>query len=382
LGEIRCFNKSVGQFGAGRSSGKNRLGFSAPIGCPQFVSDLLPVTDGLKLGTVGPPPRRWDGSELINLKDAHRAYNWFDEWGWTKSIRLPFTGNNGWTRYGRVILPVSPVISITNIDAIFHPTEKKVYLYASRVISGGSDGIDLYISEQNNFTNFTRYGKVIAKGASSPDNVEAAVPKVLYDEYEPDPAYRWKMWYHAKDATTYRCCRAHSADGLTWIKDGAVTDPNYYRYSICVIRVGKKYFGYATQNDFDIHLRLSDDGGMTWAYQQKVIPRGVLGEWDASNVYYPSDFWFMGTHYLLYTGYDSTIPEMAIGMALSNDGIHGTDGLTNYWKWLNNPVVRNPFDLPNKFLYNACIIPYEGSFKMYVAERQAGIDATALYTLP
>lgn len=318
-------------------------------------------------------------SELtgVTASQHHRAYNWFDEWGWKKSVLLPLSGEDEWTKYGEVIARDS-LYSIAHPSAYYDGNT--LYLYVTRNEEGDTfKGIDLYRS--TNWVTFTFYGTVIERGAGGTfDDEHVGIPKVIYDPYESDSAKKWKMWYHAYDGAIYRCGYAYSADGLSWTKYGACTDANYYRYGYAVTRIGKKYFGWMVGSDFDLWLRTSDDG-ITWTQYGEVLARGAGGSWDDQVLAYPSDFWFLGVHYLLYAGREAATGDYCIGVALSSDGFHGTDGGAAYWKWQFNPMVKSP--LTNHNLNCPAVVPFEGEFKMYLAERQNDSrDSISLFTLP
>jgi len=182
---------------------------------------------------------------------------------------------------------------------------------------------------------------VLNMGPRSWDDARVGCPTVILDTTDPDPARRYKMWYHGYDGLHWRIGYATSPDGIVWAKHSAnpvinlgsggawddfhvfsptvildSTDPGH-RYKMWYSGDdgynGKNRIGYATSPD-----------GIVWIKHpgNPVLDLGPSGAWDSA---YAQDaaVLFNGEEYeMWYCGTTEHGPgNNRIGYATSPDGI-------------------------------------------------------------
>ncbi len=181
---------------------------------------------------------------------------------------------------------------------------------------------------------------VLDIGPGSWDGVRVSCPTVILDTTDPNPARRYKMWYHGYNGSRWRIGYATSPDGIVWTKHSANpvltgtggawesahtfsptvildnTDPDRkYKmwYSGDSGYNGNNKIGYATSPD-----------GIIWSKHpaNPVIDIGPSGAWDHVYAHVPHVI-FDGTEYKMwYCGVADHNPSYTrIGYAASPDGI-------------------------------------------------------------
>jgi hypothetical protein len=179
---------------------------------------------------------------------------------------------------------------------------------------------------------------VLDTGPRSWDGARVSCPTVILDTTDPDPARRYKMWYHGYNGSRWRIGYATSADGIVWHKhsanpvitgsggawesshtfspavilDSTDPDPNHrYKmwYSGDSGSNGNNRIGYATSPD-----------GIVWTKHpaNPVLDLGPSGAWDDNYAHVPAVL-FDGKEYeMWYCGTADNDPSTRIGYAISS----------------------------------------------------------------
>lgn len=280
----------------------------------------------------------------IGPDDHHREWGWADEWGWVRSVHIPYsispnypTDHKGWVSRGKVLEKAG---SGWDSYLVNQPCVLKIG-GTYRLYYTGLDGTPwtthcrIGLATSLDGLNFTRYGvngKIV-----DPETGYTAVlsPCVIYDVYETNSSKKYKMIANAwKTATSaYEALYYYSADGISWTFDSELSGlgrPNV------LFRIGNAYFiYYKDEATYEIKLKVTRDF-LTWYDGGTVIPKGAAGEWDDEGYGWNSLFWNLGVWYMFLQGSGdapSGYPThpWKIGMALSSDGFTWT-------KYLMNPI--------------------------------------------
>ena len=155
------------------------------------------------------------------------------------------------------------------------------------------------------------------------DSKHALAPSVMYLGGD------YKMWYGAANGTLYHTCYANSADGLNWVKHGAVLlcgaagQPDSNQATApTVIYDGEYRMWYTAYNGLTSRIMYANSSdGISWAKQGVAIDNGLIGEPDSYLAYSPTVL--KTTEYKMwYTGLDRV--RYRILYANSTDGITWT----------------------------------------------------------
>lgn len=324
----------------------------------------------------------------IGKDDHHRAFNWADEQGWIRVLRLPFSREDDWTRSpANPVLNVgffpdwdqhgvqSPAMIITDRNYLFYSNIKAAHDMTPTAI-----GI-AYCNKGDMDGPFRRYtGNPIVTTGSGKNREIGRGLSPIWDEID----QRWKLWYHTRDSVAGRrifYAYRDDPDPLgAWVDYGAVYDPTYTLAAGCgVLRFGNLYYMLTTRTAAEgggLRVATSPDG-LSWTDWGEVL-NVTVGEWDATWVAYASVFWNLGVWYIVYTGWDGT--SQRIGLATSYSGFRTFD------KWPFNPTFHeaggSAWD--GARVLQGSFLQYEDTFYMYYCgEHPAGENRKiGLATIP
>jgi len=286
------------------------------------------------------------------IPDAHhRKWSWADEQGWHRSIFLPLAYRKSWVDKG-VVLAVGGAgewdETRCTLPCVVLKSKDDWYLYYSGRDAAGVWGVGLARSSDG--ISFTKYaGNPIISGKTN--------LQVIYDDYETDPAKKWKGTVSENLGLYY------SSDGVSWsYQKDLITLLTAYKQSAVWFRLGNAYFIMYEDTASPSNIRLSVfNPDLTEAYNYgPIISTGGTGEWDEIRVTEIGMFWNLGVWYLIYMGQDAN-NVYRIGMALTVGNPFRT------WdKWALNPVVQRE-TVSWRGVTQGNIIMLEDEFRLYCA---------------
>jgi len=332
--------------------------------------------------------KKWQLDKHEDDSDIHhREWGWADEQGWLKSIILPLTEQNGWTRYANNPILQKGASGAWDDKYVEHPCVIRLngiyyMFYAGRKVSDEIEKIGLAQSTDP-------YGQspVFSKHASnpiiSPTGTEdrAMMPSVIYDHHETDLNKKWKAWIcHHETAPAGYSTKFYTAPNPegTWTLQGACTGLTAYQYCNSVMRLGLMYFMLYVDTDFNVRSAISSDG-LAWNSYGVVLSHGGAGEWDDLADAYLSVFWNLGVWYIIYGGAPVGVAHFQIGMATN------TDGWSTFTKFFRNPVYSyggaGAWD--EKHVNFPSLLMFEDKFLMYYSGcNNSNVYAIGLATIP
>ncbi len=316
-------------------------------------------------------PQKHKKSDIRDYAEWHREWNWADEQGWIRCLRLPLSDLKAWG----VRSSSNPILSpYTGGDRF----DDKNVLQPCVVYYNGTYYL-FYTGQRNSDSNY-RLGLATATDPEGPysrydgdqdyqslidndqsyDSQRAYQLSVIYDEYE-SSANKWKMWYTGYNGTTKVLCYAYASSPMgPWTKSASnpLTLANYVQGS-GVTRLGSLYHMVYRDDSGGIGVATSKDG-VNWARYGTVLNKGGAGEWDENEIGYCALFWNLGVWYLMYSGYDATDTKYRIGMATSSDGF-------NFTKWPLNPIwdVGAAGQWDEKYDVFPSLLMMDGAFYMW-----------------
>jgi len=262
----------------------------------------------------------------IGPDDHHRELGWVDEWGWKRSIHIPYS-KDGWVNRGQVLQKSASgwdsvgvhqpcVLRIGNAYGLYYTGRSGAWTTTARIgLATSPDGL-----------NFSRYG-TDGKIVDPPTDDYTAVisPSVIYDVYETNSSKKYKMlgnaWKTAIGA--YVPMYWYSADGISWTWDSELTGlgrPNI------LFRIGNAYFVfYKDEATTDIKLSVTRDFS-SWYNHGTVISKGGTGEWDEGGYGWNSLFWNLGVWYMFLQGSTAGTHPWKIGIVTSKERLEVKKG--------------------------------------------------------
>ena len=286
-------------------------------------------------------------------RERIRKFATVDEESWQNHYLLPVTGSvstvgvSDWARYaGNPILTKTGTgwesIYLFGQHVIFY--EGLFYLfYAARGTIGGKTAARIGVAYSASiYGPYTRYaGNPIldtGAGVGDWDYVNISSCNVIYDQWESNPAYRFKMTYSGySNAGLFAYGYVYAAHPLgPWTKyagNPIIAAAAANTASISSIRIGKKFYVYTAYASGGLYIaRLYEGSSLTsLTLYGNVLSPGAGGSWDDVGIVYFSIFWNLGIFYLNYTGYDGSSDR--IGAATSFDG-------RNFTKHPHNPTLN------------------------------------------
>jgi predicted GH43/DUF377 family glycosyl hydrolase len=179
------------------------------------------------------------------------------------------------------------------------------------------------------------------------------------------------MWYAGHSGSRVVICRATSADGLKWDRQGSVFEPDalWEKSSVMcpsVLRAndGRYHMWYSGGERYEpdaIGYAISPDG-ITWTRVQDkpVLWPDARSAWERDRVAGAHVFQHEGFLYAAYIGFANGFEDSAIGIARSTDGI--------YWeRHAGNPVLTRgrPGDFDSINVYKPFVVIQEGNWRVW-----------------
>ncbi|MFQ6073656.1 MAG: hypothetical protein ACE5KC_00410 [Candidatus Bathyarchaeia archaeon] len=308
----------------------------------------------------------------IGADDHHREWGWADEWGWRRSIYVPYS-KDGWVDKGKVLEKASSgwdsvavhqpcVLRIEDIYRMYYTGRQGPWTGYARIgLATSSDGL-----------NFTRYG-ADGKILNPPPGYNAiASPSVIYDVYEANSNKRYKMLADAYYAG-WKPVYLYSSNGINWTFDSEITGLTNPKSPYILYRFGNAYFVfYRDSATLEVRLAVTRDFS-TWYNHGIVLNKGAAGEWDDEGYGYLGIFWNLGVWYLVLQGADEPSPtwDWDIGMATSSDGF-------NWTKYPLNPIQENIAGTwCDTWVMQPCLLMVEDKFRLYCC----GKDASGVFSI-
>lgn len=319
---------------------------------------------------------------------THREWNWFDEWSWTKTLRLPFDDDK-WTKSAN-----NPVLSPTGGVGDF---DKERVSYPSVVYKDGVYYL-FYQGDEDTYPPYEYIGIGLAtstsfdSGFSRHGNNPLIEPSdlgtgwtmesgmcVIYDEIETDSAKKWKMWVAAEDAggtDKLVYFYATNPEG-PWTRGGTCTGIA----RVCgnnVLRLGNTFF-LAGDILSPVHLVMfTSSDGLAWTERGTILNLGAAGEWDYNSLRFICLFFNMGILYVAYAGHDGAI--WAIGLAMNSlDKI-----VSEYTKFYANPILERGAggQWDDDYIFPNSLMAFEGKFYLYYGAGDGANHRIGVATVP
>jgi len=228
-------------------------------------------------------------------------------------------------------------------------------------------------------TNFVKsLSNPLIIGTNDWEDILIGAPCVIYDES------LYKMWYSGLDEDGYASIgHATSPNGIDWTKHGTMpvlSRGNFGDWDqdgigmACVIKDGSGYSMWYTGVDYSgleasIGYATSPDG-INWTKNlNNPVMSGTSLTWDADGVALPSVIKQGAGYKMWYSGRlndGTTVGNLAIGFAESNDGIMWTNNV-------NNPVfAATPLEWDRRAVGACCVMPINGYTMFYTGFEIAG----------
>lgn len=207
---------------------------------------------------------------------------------------------------------------------------------------------------------------VLGPDENSPaESLEVTRPYVL------DENGTYTMWYAGHSGSRVVICRATSADGLTWDRQGPVFEPYalWEKSSVMcpsVLRAndGRYHMWYSGGERYEpdaIGYAISPDG-ITWTRVQDtpVLRPDARSAWERDRVAGAHVFQHEGFLYAAYIGFANGFEDSAIGIARSTDGV-------SWHRHAANPVLTRggPGDFDSINVYKPFVVIEHGTWRVW-----------------
>lgn len=308
-----------------------------------------------------------------SIRDAHfRKWGWSDEPAWLGQFYLPFTDQTS-LPVGSVVLDVSAGKFDSNDLRHVHVRRVDDYYY---LIYDGYDGtywqtgIARSKKPDSGFTKLNSGDPILVHGGvGDPDQHRAWIPSLLYDEFETDPAKRWKIYYVGFLVSAGTMLWAYnSVPDTPFTKAGAVSGlSNPSRWGQAVNRFGKLYVNcYSSGGPGTYAFRVAvSNNPASFTDICQLITLGSAGQWDDYFVGFASLFWNLGVAYLIYLGHNEAVTTEGLGLA-TTWGLP----LRALEKFQRNPIYQEGGSIDS--VQSGCMLQVEKKFWIWHCSRVSG----------